>query len=605
MVTDWILLISEVKLSNRIGLPLFFYFCFSSCSQTPHQMRPVQAHKTASEKKKETVSSSGPSQPQNQKFFVDKTADWGLQGEKAVHLYAVDFNSDGHQDLVLLPDYYAVPKFLAYDLKSKKFVAVPSLFTTPIMASFLSFHDFNKDGIPDVLVAVLNQKTELSKYPLRLFLGHKEDKKISYREKKGAFPVNKDPTSTVAVFDFDMDGQLDIYAGNWFDYSQKVIRSAPDRLYRGDKGKFQDYSSLLLGERQYSNSFNTYLQAAPTAGAAACDIDQNGHIDVLVANFSGLPNKMWLNLSAHDRSGRRFENKAKEAEFAHDKEGINDRRGGGHTFYALCTDYNNDGAIDVAVGELFHSYDPETVDRSSILTGSRYGLPRFLRTEYHQDDGTYSWSQGDRRASWIDYNFDGLVDLIVDNNGFPPKSRFILFHQEDDHAFKDLALQYGIDFVNPSGTVVLDVDRDGRLDIIAGQTKLRDQNIMQRIYAFHNQVPFEGRRVLTIKLRGKKASAYGEGATLILKTSQNTYHRINTFSYGYLNSQNEDGVVFGLKKGERPLNVRVRWSMLTQDRKKRPHPLAITYSLKYLKMRRATTLYLCDDRNIPSRRPCF
>ena len=593
MATAWTLLISKKRL-----LPFLMAF---SCSQVHHQKAPSVAKKP-----KMTLLSSGPSQPKKQKLFVDKTAHWGLAKEKAVHLYAVDFNGDGLQDLVLLPDYYAPPRFLAYNPKKQKFEAVPSLFEVPIMASFLSFHDFNKDGILDVLATVLNQKTELSKLPLRLFLGHRKGKQIFYREKTNAFPPNKDPTSTVAVFDFDMDGRLDIYAGNWFDYSQKTVRPAPDRLYKGDKEDFKDHSFLLQGEHQFSNDFNTYINAAPTAGAVACDIDQNGHLDILAASFSGLPNKMWLNLPDRSNSGRQFKDLAKESKFAHDEEGENDRRGGGNTFYTICSDYNNDGAIDVAVGELFHSYDPETVDRSSILTGSRHGTPPlFLRTEYHQDDGTYSWSQGDRRASWIDYNFDGLVDLIVDNNGFPPKSRFILFHQRDNHAFSDKALEYGIDLVNPSGSVVLDVDRDGRQDIIVGQTKLRGQNIHPRIYAFHNQVPFHGRKSLTIKLRGKKASAYGEGATLILKTDKNTYHRTNSFSYGYLNSQNEEGVVFGLKKGERPVNVRVRWPILVQDRKKRSHPLVTTYDLRYLKVRESLTLYLCDNTNKAAFRSCL
>ncbi len=589
----WTLLISKIHL-----LPFLMAF---SCSQVHHQKKPRVVKKT-----KTTLVSSGPSQPKKQKLFVDKTALWGLAKEKAVHLYAVDFNGDEFQDLVLLPDYYAPPKFLVYNSQEKKFKAIASPFEVPIMASFLSFHDFNKDGILDVLVAVLNQKTELSKFPLRLFLGNKKGKQIFYREKMNSFPPNKDPTATVAVFDFDMDGKLDIYAGNWFDYSQKTVRPAPDRLYKGEEKGFKDHSFLLQGERQFSDDFNTHINAAPTAGAAPCDIDQNGHLDILVASFSGLPNKMWLNLKDRANSGRQFKDLAKESKFAHDEEGENDRRGGGSTFYTICSDYNNDGAIDVAVGELFHSYDPETVDRSSILTGSRYGTPPlFLRTEYHQDDGSYSWSQGDRRASWIDYNFDGLIDLIVDNNGFPPKSRFILFHQKDDHAFSDKALEYGIDLVNPSGSVVLDVDRDGRQDIIVGQTKLRGRNIQQRIYAFHNQVPFQGKRSLTMKLRGKKASAYGEGATVVLKTNKNTYHRTNSFSYGYLNSQNEEGVVFGLQKGERPLNVRVRWPILVQDRKKRSHPLVTTYDLRYLKSQKSVTLYLCDETNAPSFHSCL
>ncbi len=590
---------------NSLVIFLFLGFLFvSSCSQVKRRQKKSAPTPKKSEVKKKH--SFGPSWPKKQKLFVDRTSAWGLAGKKAVHLYAVDFNGDGFQDLVLLPDYYSAPEFLIYKAKVKKFVPFPHPFKEIVMASFLSFHDFNKDGILDVLVGVLNQKTELSKFPLRLFLGSRKGSRVFYKEKIGAFPKRVDPTSSVAVFDFDMDGQLDIYAGNWFDYSKKIVQAAPDRLYKGNHGQFKDHSFLLKGEHEYSKTFKAYLKATPTFGVMACDIDQNGYTDVLVASSSGFSNKMWLNLPHRLTKGRQFKDKAKESKLAHDEEGGIDRRSGGNTFYAICSDYNNDGAFDVAMGELFHSYDPETVDRSSILTGSRLeSPPLFLRTEYHKDDGTGAWSQGDRRASWMDYNFDGLLDLIVDNTGFPPKSRLILFHQESDHAFVDKALDYGIDLVNPSGTVVLDVDRDGRQDLIVGQTGLRNSRIDQRIYAFHNQVPFEKRKSFVVKLRGRKAVAYGEGATLILRTNRKLYRRVNSFSYGYLNSQNEEGVIFGLEKGEIPLTLRVRWPFHAYDRQKRSYPLVKNYDLKSLKMTKSTTLYLCDNGRSSMTPSCF
>ena len=154
-----------------------------------------------------------------------------------------------------------------------------------------------------------------------------------------------------------------------------------------------------------------------------------------------------------------FKDYGTQSHFAHDNEGLLVPRGGGNSFYSACTDYNDDGIMDVIQGEIFHAYDSENRDRSSVLTGSQFGFPpKFLRTEYHMDDGNNSWTQGDRRGSWVDFNRDGYIDVLVDNSGFPPNSRLLLFEQLSHHGFADVARDLGVDILNPSGTVLIDVN---------------------------------------------------------------------------------------------------------------------------------------------------
>src|SRR5690606_25169990 len=185
-----------------------------------------------------------------------------------------------------------------------------------------------------------------------------------------------------------------------------------------------------------------------------------------------------------------FEDYGDESGYAQDYDGHFQPRGGGNSFYAVCADYNNDGIMDIAKGELFHSYDPESRDRSAILSGSSLGFPpKFIRTEYHRDDGSGNWSQGDRRGVWGDLNLDGLIDLVVENSGFPPKSRLVFFEQQPNHAFEDKAEIYGLNIVNPTGTVTLDWNRDGKLDLLVGQNSLRTEAITPKLYAFENVFP--------------------------------------------------------------------------------------------------------------------
>lgn len=532
---------------------------------------------------------SGPSAKAVRPGFKDVTKELGLEGIKGTHLYAVDWSGDGRADLVVLPEFYGVPKFFQYLPKSETFeLKEPSPLGSAVRASYLTFADFNKDGLQDLIVGTLNQKTELNRFPLRLFLAKKSAKEkaraeVSFYEVKGAFPKDIYPTASISLLDVDLDGWLDLYLGNWFDTTKSPPRPTPDRLFLGrEKGrKWIDGTIILEGEHDFDRELNVFTNAAPSFGTSVCDIDRNGYPDILVASSSGFKNKVWLNLEGEGAEQRKLVNKAAIMGVASDSDGTYSTTGGGNSFYMLCQDYNNDGIFDLAMGELFHSYDPETRDRSSILTGSSFELPpKFLRTEYHKDDGSGTWSQGDRRAVWGDFNFDSYTDLVVANSGFPPKSRLIFFEQDSTHAYADSAELLGIDIVNPSGIIKFDFNGDGRLDLFSGQVSLRNSSIEPHVFVFKNEFPRLERRVLRFKLQGKEANSAGIGATVRLKTNQREYIKTVDYSYGPLNSQNEEGLWFGLKKGESPISVEVRWPILIKSKRQKPYPLRRVYQLK-------------------------
>ena len=531
---------------------------------------------------------SGPS-VEHSENFPEIAGDLGLKDAVATNLYAVDFDNDGFTDLVLLPDYYSVPVFYRYD--GKQFLPLSySPFESTVSASLLYFVDFNRDGILDLLAGTLNQKTELTKTPLRLFQGKIKKGKVFYQEQVGAFPSQIFPLASLAVFDFDLDGQLDVYLGNWFNYVEQQVEAVPDRLFKGDGFKFKDVSSLLEEEHDYKESLGGYYNARPSFGVSTCDVDQNGFPDILVAASSGYENKLWMNLY-QKKKGRFFKDYGKESGFAADQEGTLNPQNGGNSFFATCCDYNNDSIMDIILGELSHAYDQETRDRSSILTGSRQTFPpQFIRTEYYMDDGTGRWSQGDRRGFFMDYNLDGLVDIVVANSGFPPKSRLVLFEQEDNHAFKDVGQQMGIDIANPMGTILIDIDRDGRPDLISGQTRLRDASINSRIYFFKNEVKRHEKRSLRIYLCGRKSNRDALGAMLMLNTSKRQMRHWVEYASGAFISQNEKGIFFGL--GTDALeNLTVRWPYFDQ---KKNSVLEKKYDLSSLKFKEFLELTLYE-----------
>ncbi len=512
----------------------------TSCSGTNKKPEPV----VNSDKilKSFTDVSYGPSKKSSS--FVDVSEELGLSNYTSVRNYAYDLNGDGKQDLIILPDQYSSPVFLEQTASGFN-VSKTIFFEGAVKASFLIIDDFNRDGIPDILVGVHNQKTELTKQPLQVFLGHKSRGNLLFKYHEYYKFVKKMPVTSVSLFDYDYDGVLDIFIGNWYDLSNgdANAKALPDELFTYKNKVITNISGALEGERKKKEG--EYINAAPTFGVSHCDLNGDGLLDILVTNSSGYPNKLWM--GKFEKGIYTFEDVGSQSGFSGDIEGKLVPKGNGNSTYSVCTDYNNDGIMDIALGEVSHSYDNENRDRSSILTGEGLGrIPTFIRTDYTTDDGSPNWDQGDQRGVWFDYNNDGLQDLLVENSGFPNKSRLVLFHQHDDHSFQDLASTHGIDIVNPSGVIVFDYNNDGKEDILVSQVSTRNSKIKKRIYLFKNNTN-NSNNSITVSLKGKKSNISGIGAKVIVTAkSGETQSRYFQPSYGPFPSQNSQNLIFGL-----------------------------------------------------------
>tara|TARA_R110002072_G_scaffold276051_1_gene437443 strand:+ start:187437 stop:189236 length:1800 start_codon:yes stop_codon:yes gene_type:complete len=553
-------------ISKSLSYIFVIFLVLSGCS-SPEKNKEVAVSEglkkeVSKEVKKEVIHYGPHSSKANS--FIDVTKNLGLGARSATHFYSVDWSGDGHTDLVYLPFHYSVPVFLKYSPKYKKYSPIDyNPFGKVVRGSYLIFLDIDKDSVLDCIVGTLNQKTELEKEHIRIYKGKLGSQYQLIEQKTGINEVK--PASSIIPFDYNLDGKIDLFVTSWYDFTKKASRPAlvPDQIFMGEGNgfKFRNASYLLKDENEFKRSEKEYPNAVASFGGSVCDIDQDGYPDLLSASSNGMPNRMWMNRYDNKNKDRIFINYASEANTEADDEGKFDKRGGGNSFYMNCADYNHDGIMDIAVGELFHSYDNEKKDRSSILTGSQFAFPpKFIRTEYNKDDGSGSWSQGDRRANWIDINTDGFLDLLVDNSGFPPKSRLIYFEQSKDHSFDDTADTHGINLTNPSGTVIVDWNRDGMPDILTGQTNVRDSKIEPRIYALQNNLK-KGRRFRVI-LRGIKSNYHGIGGTIKVITNQRKILRPVSIVSGNLPSQGEEGEFISLFNGEDILKIEVLWPIL-------------------------------------------
>lgn len=539
--------------------------------------------------------------------FLDKTEAYGLNGLSAVSFNAVDFNFDGYTDLVILPTYYSRPKFYLFDPNLKKFIQWENdPLPLDFKASFLLIYDVNKDRIPDLISGVLNQRSEVSQIPLKLYTGSIQDGYLTFTEKPKAFNLPAEPTSSVSLLDYDMDGWIDIFISNWYESRDRQYYPVADRLLRNQKGKFVEVTPLLRGEAQKESSQLYPPNARPTYGASTCDIDLNGYPDILTVSSSGHKNKLWMNRKEPQTGQRYFQDYGPETNYASDPDGMLVPTGGGRSFFSSCTDYNDDGIMDVFLGELSHAYDNESVDKSSILTGSRETFPPyFLRTEYVSDATSESWNQGDRRGVWVDYNIDGRVDLLVDNSGFPPYSRLVMFEQDETRAFINVASQLGIDVVNPTGTITIDINQDGLPDIITSQNNIRKADIPPRMYVFENQNGGYGKKAVRVHLQGLKANTEALGATVMLYTlgadgRRVVQRRYVEYSQGGLASQNESGIHFGLSPKVEAVGVKVRWPYVKKIGRNSGTIVEKLYSIKDFPGSKSNYLEitLCEDGKV-------
>lgn len=317
-----------------------------------------------------------------------------------------------------------------------------------------------------------------------------------------------------------------------------------------------------------------------------------------------------MNLKNLQEGTRYFTDLGDASGFASDPNGSLLATGGGRSFTAICTDYNDDGIMDIFLGELSHAYDNESVDKSSVLTGSRETYPPyFIRTEYLSDAESSSWNQGDRRATWVDLNFDGRVDLLVDNSGFPPHSRLVYFEQDETHAFVNVGAENGIDIVNPSATVVIDVNRDGRPDVLTAQNSTRRADIKHRLYLFESELPIEGKRSVRVHLQGQRSNTDAIGAMVMLYTERRGKRRVQrrwveTFQGG-LPSQNESGVFFGVSADTKVVGLKVRWPFVQTQGRKSGEVLERLYPFKLSDKKSVYEVTLCEDgRVIEGRGSC-
>jgi len=269
---------------------------------------------------------------------------------------------------------------------------------------------------------------------------------------------------------FQVRGQAPSVAGNFIDVTERLG---------------------IHFRQQASPTAKKYLLETMGSGVALFDYDNDGRLDIFLANGAPITDPMpkgaipkkdgqkYWNRLYHQKPDGTFEDVTEKAGLT----------GYGYSTGVAVGDYDNDGFEDLYV--------------------AGYGRS----TLYHNNgDGTFTdvtdaagvagsgWMTS---AAWVDYDNDGRLDLIVarymqydfndifcgDSKGsrgychpdkFKPES-VLLFHNDGGGKFTEVSHQAGIDKPGKGlGVAIADYDRDGWMDILIANDAIPQ-------YLFHNR----------------------------------------------------------------------------------------------------------------------
>jgi hypothetical protein len=320
-------------------------------------------------------------------------------------------------------------------------------------------------------------------------------------------------------WDHDGDGRLDLYVANDLE--------SPDVLYRnrGD-GTFEDISATALPQLAYFGM-----------GSDAADVDGDGRFDLCVADMAMRTHYAAKVLMGDMGDRGWFLENGRPPQVMRNALFMNTGTGRFLEVGQLAGVAKTDWTWTVKFGDL-------DADGHVDLFATN-GIPRFDNDPDARARFSALWAAGKRdEAIALAANLPAVPEknLALRNDGLPPG--------EPPH-FTDRAADWGLDLEAVSqGASLVDLDRDGDLDVVVG-----NQNAPVAIY--ENRTGRD-RHAALVRLVGRDRNPFGIGARLSVFAGGKRIERLLTPGGGYLSSH-DPLVHLGLGAATRIDRLELRW----------------------------------------------
>jgi hypothetical protein len=361
-------------------------------------------------------------------------------------------------------------------------------------------------------------------------------------------------SSSAAFLDFDNDGRLDLFVCGYLTIDLANYPECRDRRGRRDACPPSSFAATrcLLYRNNGDGTFTEVSQAAgvdaPTAkalGVIALDLDDDGRIDLFVANDS-VPNFLFRN-----RGEGRFEPLGLASGCAVNLAGAPQAYMG-----VDADDLDGDGRPDLYVTAF--SRETDTFFRN-------LGSGRFLDVTQGSGIGPPSWHPLGWGVCLVDADCDGWLDVVVANGHVArhidedgdPNNRFRqpaqFYRNEGRGRFRHLSGSVGDYFREPHpgrGLAACDYDNDGRMD-------LAFNNSGEPAVLLHNETrtPYHWVR---LHLRGTASNRDAIGARVLVEAGGRRLVRHRKGGGSYC-SASDPRLLIGLGAAAGIDRLEVRW----------------------------------------------
>ncbi len=513
---------------------------------------------------------------------------------------AADFNGDGLTDLYFSGNMVSNKLYLNKgNLKFEDVTDKAKVTGEGKWCSGVVVVDINQDGKQDIYVGATIQPDSASRANL-LYINQGNDANgvPTFTEEAAKYGINdKGHTTTAAFFDYDKDGDLDLYV------LEDVINNKIPTSYRS---KITDGTSINNDQLYRNNGNGTFTNVTKQAGILyegfglgvnITDINQDGWPDIYVTNDYISNDLLYIN--NHDGT---FTNRAPEYLK--------------HTCYSAMgndvVDINNDGLVDIVALDML----PEDNLRkkrmlglntyASYLNNEEHGyqyqyvrnvlqLNNGMTPEGHPTFSEIGQMAGIYQTDWswtplvADFDNDGNRDIII-TNGFPrdvtdrdfaiyragpagavaspmylvdsipiAKVADYAFRNTGNLSFDDVTKKWGLTteaFSN--GAVYADLDNDGDLDVVIN-------NINDQAFLYENQLNSITEKdktpahYLRVKLDAAPVQASGLATKIRLRYGKGKQQYYEHSPYrGYISTV-ENVAHFGLGQTDKIDSVEVFW----------------------------------------------